>query len=497
MCAHLKKGVRGLFVCFIILASFRAVLAVPFAYVTNGDSNSVSVMDIATNGVVATIPVGSNPRGVAVSPTGARVYVTNQVSNDVSVIDTATNTVIATIPVLASSSDGQNRPEGIGTPRLLSPPLPAPMGIAINPAGTRVYVANTTSGDVTILDAVNNTALGSVISGSIPFGIAVHPSGNLVYVTNSGEDTVSVMDTATHTVLKKIPVGNEPCGIAVTPDGKWVYVADHGSNSWVSVISTEDHTVKTTLEIVPSPDLSKPYGVAVHPTGKWVYVTNETGGFVSVIDAGTRTLAGKITVGPQPIGVSLNHDGTRLYVAVKGTNSVSVIDTTTQAILADVPVGAAPYAFGQFVAQCILWRASVSFPIRFTYPQEDAPGHIKLHNITQTFIGRILLFESDLIPRQITFVSDDGKIAGYFRTLTSVMTDTSSRSEQLLIIGTGDFSYSLFGEEGAGIAYVDGKGTLKKGSSGAITSIILSGKIGGGVDQTANFSGSFRTTLSK
>jgi YVTN family beta-propeller protein len=49
--------------------------------------------------VSATIPVGLFPVGVAVTPDGSKVYVTNGRSNTVSVIDTATNTVSATIPV--------------------------------------------------------------------------------------------------------------------------------------------------------------------------------------------------------------------------------------------------------------------------------------------------------------------------------------------------------------------------------------------------------------
>ena len=72
------------------------------AYVTNNGSNTVSVIDTATNTVVATIPVGVSPFGVAITPDGTRAYVANQDSNTVSVIDTATNTVIATIPVGAN-----------------------------------------------------------------------------------------------------------------------------------------------------------------------------------------------------------------------------------------------------------------------------------------------------------------------------------------------------------------------------------------------------------
>src|SRR5215218_7496635 len=64
-----------------------------FAYVANACNDTVSVIDRATNTVTATIPVGSNPTGVAITPDGTRVYVTNLNSNNVSVIDTATNTV--------------------------------------------------------------------------------------------------------------------------------------------------------------------------------------------------------------------------------------------------------------------------------------------------------------------------------------------------------------------------------------------------------------------
>src|SRR5712671_3141612 len=73
------------------------------AYITNMGSNSVSVINTATNTVIATIPVGNLPFAVAVSPDGRKVYVTDDTSNlhsdTMSVIDTATNTVTATIPV--------------------------------------------------------------------------------------------------------------------------------------------------------------------------------------------------------------------------------------------------------------------------------------------------------------------------------------------------------------------------------------------------------------
>ena len=50
----------------------------------------------ATNVIVATVPVAGN--GIAITPNGAFAYVANVFSANVSVIDTATNTVVATVP---------------------------------------------------------------------------------------------------------------------------------------------------------------------------------------------------------------------------------------------------------------------------------------------------------------------------------------------------------------------------------------------------------------
>jgi YVTN family beta-propeller protein len=85
------------------------------AYVTDQSSNSVSVIDTASNTVFADVGVGRVPFGVAVTPEGSRAYVTNQSSNSVSVIDTASNTVVTTVQVGSA-------PSGVAiTPRIGSP----------------------------------------------------------------------------------------------------------------------------------------------------------------------------------------------------------------------------------------------------------------------------------------------------------------------------------------------------------------------------------------
>ncbi len=75
-----------------------------------------------SNTVVATITVGTQPAGLAVTPDGKHVYVADAVANTVSVIDTATNTVeAATVPV-------GHVPGGVG----IIPPPPGVPFLAFN-----------------------------------------------------------------------------------------------------------------------------------------------------------------------------------------------------------------------------------------------------------------------------------------------------------------------------------------------------------------------------
>ena len=58
-------------------------------YVANTPANTVDVIDAATGAIVAHIPVGIDPVGLAMRPDGREVWVSNHVSDSVSVIDAA------------------------------------------------------------------------------------------------------------------------------------------------------------------------------------------------------------------------------------------------------------------------------------------------------------------------------------------------------------------------------------------------------------------------
>ena len=323
---------------YLILVSIAG--ASPFAYIANEESDNISVIDTATDKVMATISVGSNPVGVAINPNGTRIYVANAHSNDVSVIDTATNTVIATVP--AGSS---------------------PKGIAVNPNGKKVYVANEGSNNVFVIDTAKNTVVSTVNTGKNPAGVAVSPDGKKAYVTNYGEKTVSVIDTATNKVTATVSAGKGPKEIAVAPDGTKVYLVNSDNRS-ISVIDTATNSITSTMKIRGIPS-----GVTVNPEGTKVYVASNDEAFSSilVIDTSTNEVTTTIPVGPNPAGVAVSPDGKKVYVAINLYNAVSVIDTATNTITATMLVGTSPRVSGQSIG---------SIPVQPVYPLADFSSNI-------------------------------------------------------------------------------------------------------------------------
>ena len=69
-----------------------------YAYITNGGSNTVTVLDLVNMRQDRVIAVGPDT-GVAVNPRRNEIYVVNSGSGTVTVIDAQTNTVAATIRV--------------------------------------------------------------------------------------------------------------------------------------------------------------------------------------------------------------------------------------------------------------------------------------------------------------------------------------------------------------------------------------------------------------
>jgi YVTN family beta-propeller protein len=323
---------------FTVAFAFGPLRAQTVAYIVNNNSNSVSVIDTASNTVTATIPVGTLPTGIAFSPDGAIAYVTNEGDGTISVISTATNSVTATIPLT-----GQVNPRYLAiTPD--GKTLYVPCGAGLDGSPESVQVVSTATNTVTAVIPV--APLGQIEA----VAVAIAPDGKHVYVQTRDDGlqlNVVVIDTATNATTVIVPgiAGNSSQtgpGIAVTPSGGTVY-AGAAFTPAVAAISAINNTVTATI-----PTSEGPSGIAITPDGSRAYVAESDAGAlnnghaVDVIDTATNTAVATITPFFAPYAVAITPDGASAYVTNLNSNNVSVIATATNTIVATVPVGSSP-----------------------------------------------------------------------------------------------------------------------------------------------------------
>jgi YVTN family beta-propeller protein len=237
----------------------------------------VAVIDTTGNTVIATIPLGGNPTAVAVSPDGARLYVTQPFANGVQVVNANTNTLITTVAV-----------EGA-------------WAVAVHPDGSKVYVSTDRfPGTLAVIDTATNTVTANVTVGNIARGVAINRAGTRVYVANQSSNSLSVVDTASNTVVATVPVGNFPYAVAVDPTGSRVYVANNGSSD-LSIVDAASNTVSQTVSVAPG----YPRGVGFTGAGTQVYVPLSQPNSVAVLGTGCNEVSGVLTVGEGPVGLGV------------------------------------------------------------------------------------------------------------------------------------------------------------------------------------------------
>ena len=92
-----------------------------------------------------------------------------------------------------------------------------------------MYVGNSRSDIVSVIDGQTNTVIARIRVGNEPYGIAFNPNNGDLYVTNRHSGTVSVIDGQNNTVIgNPIPVGAGVMGLAFNSNNGDIYVANNG-----------------------------------------------------------------------------------------------------------------------------------------------------------------------------------------------------------------------------------------------------------------------------
>lgn len=341
-----------------------------YMYVTNGGSDTVTVLDVVNLRLDRELAVGRNPIAVAVSPTRNEVYVVNSGTaagvGSLSVIDAEHNTVVATIPLHRQ-----------------------PVSIDLDSAGNVAYVANSGSNSISQLDLKARHEIAQIGTGEEPAAARLSHDSKSLVVANRKGNSVTVIDPATnriravfegcpgaadavilpdsskafvpcsagHQVMvialahaeakAAVPdrlealmdVGHAPVDLALKPDGGEIFASNSLSNSVSEIYNTTDEVGDT-------------YMIGAYPVrglvsrdNSLLYVANLHSQEVTVysIEDGKR-LSPSLHVGDGPAALAFSAAGHLLFVADSQSGDVAVVRTATQSLFTLLPAGRTPNA---------------------------------------------------------------------------------------------------------------------------------------------------------
>ena len=308
------------------------------------------------------IEVNDRPLGMTLSPEGrwlAVVTGSNFAPRALHLIEISSQRLIQSLPLgdsfvgVAFSNDGSRLYVGGGQDQNLKrfrlvdksfvedPPIPlkgAPSGLALS--GDLALVALNQSHELAVVNLSNQTVQ-KIPVGSYPYTVVA--TSTRAWVSNWGgrkpgpndktdgvfpvvldprtgipsTGSVSVVDLETRKVIAEITTGLHPSAMALDSNANTLYVANANSDS-VSVVDTSSNRVIATINALITPKAplgSAPNALALSPDGKTLYAANGADNAIAVIDIKKRLTRGFIPVGWYPTAISTTSDSRNLIVA--------------------------------------------------------------------------------------------------------------------------------------------------------------------------------------
>lgn len=312
----------------------------PAAYVVNGESSTLSVINIATNTVTETIELMGMGNNMVMWPHHLSLY---------SIFDM--HRLVIGVPGM-DLSEGHSG--GMGTMKgqvvvldgvkgkvLKAIELPVSNHNAVySPSGKEIWTSQMEmSGKVLVYDAQTYVLKNTIAVGMEPAEVTFSTDGSKAYVANGGDNTVSVIDPVTKAIITTIPVGADPVGAWVGQDGR-MYV-DNEEGKTVSVVDVNTNTVVQTITLGFMPG-----SVAHNAAKKELWVTDPENSKVHywIWDATSNTWAhgNAFSTAAGAHAVAFTSDGNTAYVTNQSAANVSVINVANHTKIKDIAVGKKP-----------------------------------------------------------------------------------------------------------------------------------------------------------
>jgi YVTN family beta-propeller protein len=317
-------------------------------FVGHSVADTVTVIRCGPDTIEALVPAGDGVLTVLASETQNRVFGLNLYGESITVIDGASNVVVATVPADSYPSAGcftatgetllvaLSGRDGVAAlardaSRFCARVALSGMGpdaVCANPSGERVWVANQNSDNIAVFDAATLGLTSLLPAGDRPTALACDATGARVYCANQYSRTVTAVDAAGDSVRAVLPVGGQP-GVLCAGSGGQVYCGQlWGGHDTLVVLAGDSVRARVS---VGGPS----HALAWSPRSNKLYCACRESDAVWVIDGTADTVVTVIPM-PAPGAICLGPDSAKVYCSAAESSSVWVIDTYGDSVVARV-----------------------------------------------------------------------------------------------------------------------------------------------------------------
>lgn len=205
-------------------------------------------------------------------------------------------------------------------------------------SGNIAYITRVDVPWVKKLDLSTRTFTDSMQAQALPCGVVFNPAGTRAYVANQGSQNISVINVGTGATIGAFPVAGDPLPVAISLDGSTLFVTTN-----VDRLYKLNSTTGAVLDSLGLPATS--HHLFVHPNDSLLYVATRDGHNVLEVNWRTMAVARTFPIGAQTLGMELAPDQSELYVTSGSNASLYIVNLTTGNISsAPVEAGASTIA---------------------------------------------------------------------------------------------------------------------------------------------------------